>query len=655
MGIKEAYYTLNSITDESNNNLIRYKLSQIKNLQIWFRKNNNGDVTGIYISWNDPEDLKLNNDLVLSKWKYTKVFISTSKLPEEALLFNDYSNENETYLYSPSSIRYKFKYYINDIRNGCNKHVNSPILYTDEYNNILSQVYYIYIIPVSSTGVHTLDNCVSMIDLSSNTFSEREMFSFKFKFDKSDSNEIIEYTNTGKNQNYTPASFVYNEQKYWYDFNPGSWGNAFFLPRPCMLKFDGTVDYYLDPVNYLLKEDGTPSDIKNIDYEGNAMMEWGNNGFIYYYSLPPKQAKLTEYEFIIEKVPFGESPLNGDMVCYPFINSNHTISKHFYTPIFLGIEHDGKLRSMCVADDIKYPNGYFKFADVVKLAENNNLKPDENLWTIEMHQTHVFINMLFLLMFKSTANEVLDFKKFRPEGGQTDPKYSMEWAREKFHRSKNKLFDILSNFPTTTNYGIRGYQIFGMIDYIPYIGGVGRAKLGLLIKQQRIRRTEDTYVINVCTLHRNSWNLLENNDKSSNDNKEEILTQNDYNSIGPENINKFNISGEGYKEIEINHGAIISTATTYNGETLNVKMGMNRSEFNIPYLTSDYQALPPNGENLFLNANLEMYLPPNEHISDGLDTIRYFATLKGSIFGLCFYNYNTPVRVLAGLQCIPIS
>lgn len=652
MGIKEAYYTLDSITDESNDNLIKYKLSQVKNLQIWFKKNNTGDVTGIYISWSDPEDLKLNNDLILSKWKYTKIFISTTELPEKALLSNNYTEEDENYIYYPSSIRYKFKYYINDVRDGCNKHVNSPILYIDSYNNILSRMYYIYIIPVSSTGTHTLDNCMSMIDLRNNTVSEREMFSFKFRFDKSDSNEIIEYT--GKNKNYTPASFVYDEQTRSYDFNPGSWGNAFFLPRPCMLKFDGTVDYYLNPINYLLKEDGTPSDIKNIDYEGNAMMEWGNNGFIYYYSKPPNRT-LTEYEFIIEKVPYGENPSNENMVCYPFINSNHTISKHFYTPIFLGIEHDGKLRSIGVTNNIKYTNGYFKFADVVKLAENNNLKPDENIWTIEMHQTHVFINMLFLLMFKSLANEVFDYKKFKLDGAGTNPINSIDYAFDKFIISNNKLFDIITDRGPITNYKIRSYQIFGMFDYIPHSDGPGRAKLGLLIKQYRVHRSSDSYITTVCTLHRNSWNLLENASEQSTANQEEILTQDDYKSIGPENINKFNISGEGYKKIYIQYPPIIYTAINNNNENLKIKMGANQSEFNIPYLTSNYQALQPNGENLFLNANLEMYLPPNEHLTDGLDVIRYFATLKGSIFGLCFYNYNTPVRVLAGLQCIPIS
>ena len=57
-------------------------------------------------------------------------------------------------------------------------------------------------------------------------------------------------------------------------FNYGSWENAFFMPKPCMLKFDGTVDYYLDPNDYTKKADGTASDIADLSYGGNAMMEF---------------------------------------------------------------------------------------------------------------------------------------------------------------------------------------------------------------------------------------------------------------------------------------------------------------------------------------------------------------------------------------------
>ena len=46
------------------------------------------------------------------------------------------------------------------------------------------------------------------------------------------------------------------------------------MPRPCMLKYDGTVDYYLNPDDYTLKENGEASDVSNTAYEGNAMMEF---------------------------------------------------------------------------------------------------------------------------------------------------------------------------------------------------------------------------------------------------------------------------------------------------------------------------------------------------------------------------------------------
>ena len=72
----------------------------------------------------------------------------------------------------------------------------------------------------------------------------------------------------------TPAHMDYSNGVFDY----GSWENAFFMPRPCMLKSDGTVDYYLDPSDYSKKEDGvTASDVANTSYDGNAMMEWGSN------------------------------------------------------------------------------------------------------------------------------------------------------------------------------------------------------------------------------------------------------------------------------------------------------------------------------------------------------------------------------------------
>ena len=67
----------------------------------------------------------------------------------------------------------------------------------------------------------------------------------------------------------TPAKMNFTSGQFDY----GSWGDKWFVTdnKPCMMKPDGTVDYYLDPDDYDLKEDGTASDVSNTSYNGNAM------------------------------------------------------------------------------------------------------------------------------------------------------------------------------------------------------------------------------------------------------------------------------------------------------------------------------------------------------------------------------------------------
>lgn len=51
------------------------------------------------------------------------------------------------------------------------------------------------------------------------------------------------------------------------------WARSWFVTgnKPVMLKYNGTVDYELNPDDYTKKADGTQSDIANTTYEGNAM------------------------------------------------------------------------------------------------------------------------------------------------------------------------------------------------------------------------------------------------------------------------------------------------------------------------------------------------------------------------------------------------
>lgn len=52
-----------------------------------------------------------------------------------------------------------------------------------------------------------------------------------------------------------------------------AWANVWFVigNKPVMLKYNGTVDYELNPDDYTKKKDGTASDAANTSYEGNAM------------------------------------------------------------------------------------------------------------------------------------------------------------------------------------------------------------------------------------------------------------------------------------------------------------------------------------------------------------------------------------------------
>ena len=107
----------------------------------------------------------------------------------------------------------------------------------------------------------------------------------------SDPSDAITYIRDARGKN--TAKMISTNTGYQFDY--GDWEDAFFMPKPCMLKSNGIVDYYLDPNDYNKKlEDGTISDVANANYDGNAMMEWP---LIYYKfeGLEDKGYKAVEY------------------------------------------------------------------------------------------------------------------------------------------------------------------------------------------------------------------------------------------------------------------------------------------------------------------------------------------------------------------------
>jgi hypothetical protein len=119
-------------------------------------------------------------------------------------------------------------------------------------------------------------------------------------------------------------------------FSYGDWANAFFMPKPCMLKYDGTVDYYLDPNDYTKKADGTASDVGNLAYGGNAMVEF----------------PLIWYKFV-QGAESGEGyfycsnrKVDDSYKCFSNLDCDGNIIEHFYMPIYNGCTYDGKMRSI---------------------------------------------------------------------------------------------------------------------------------------------------------------------------------------------------------------------------------------------------------------------------------------------------------------------
>lgn len=119
-------------------------------------------------------------------------------------------------------------------------------------------------------------------------------------------------------------------------FNYGDWADAFFMPKPCMLGFDGKVKYYLDPNDYSKKLDGTASDYDNLAFEGNVMLEFP----LIWWKFEAGETEGEGY-FHVSNVQIDDS-----YKCWCNINSKGEQINHFYMAAYNGCIYDGKMRSI---------------------------------------------------------------------------------------------------------------------------------------------------------------------------------------------------------------------------------------------------------------------------------------------------------------------
>ena len=239
-----------------------------------------------------------------------------------------------------------------------------------------------------------------------------------------------------------PAFMNYETDKFDY----GSWGNAWFMPRPCMLKSDGTVAYYLDPMDYSKKIDGTDSDISNDDFDGNAMMEWGTGGKkIWTKTVPVLGDPTSCYKY------FADEQIDPDYHAYSFIGSDGKLKDHFYTPIYHGSVVGTKLRSLSG----KAPCMSKTAQQEIDLATSNG-----NGWYVEQFCDIELINDLLVLMGKSTDTQTV-FGKGNSDGYVNDSSINYGMINSGTMDDKGLFWG--SNISDTSNRN--GVKVFGMENY----------------------------------------------------------------------------------------------------------------------------------------------------------------------------------------------
>lgn len=155
---------------------------------------------------------------------------------------------------------------------------------------------------------------------------------YGFRIDKQDSNPMSRVTYMYDAAGKAPAHMDYTSGTFDY----GDWANAWFIRdnKPCALKYDGTVDYYLNPNDYTKKVDGTASDVSDSSYAGNFMA-----------TMPTVWIKRWEdsrYQYVV----VSNKQINDSYHAYAHDAGDGFINDYIYYPMFLGYIGGTKMRSI---------------------------------------------------------------------------------------------------------------------------------------------------------------------------------------------------------------------------------------------------------------------------------------------------------------------
>lgn len=318
---------------------------------------------------------------------------------------------------------------------------------------------------IYQTGTYTVAGIEVVIDALA-TYYPVDIVVFAAHYSEADSNpDSVDYPQGYSNYGWTPfAMDLSTGVPNYNDWDPEG-DNAerlkWLYPRSCMLKYDGTVDYYLDENDETKKEDGvTASDVANANYGGNAMMEWGQDGRRIYWKIVA-DTNNDGWTFIAA---------NADVLgCKPWnhydVNGNPNM--HFYVHKYFGSSSGGKLRS--ISGQTNYVNN--AGTSEISLAEANNTTSDK-IWTTGVFCDTMLLGLLCVLLGKS-LNTQAKFGSGRTASGNTSAIGQGTMNGKGMFFGKSNGTDGVKVFGTENLWGNLYQRIRGLIN----INGSYRIKM----------------------------------------------------------------------------------------------------------------------------------------------------------------------------------
>ncbi len=252
-------------------------------------------------------------------------------------------------------------------------------VYTDT-DVIIGVTYYYAAFPYTSTGAYNRSEA-NHTDV---TPKKRDyLFGYDLVKSTTGQDTRVSYPSDVDNAAFSPAGMNFSTGI----FNYGGWPSIAgekFMPRPCMLKYDGTVAEYLNPDDYTKTVEEVASQVANASFSGNAMMEWAK---IYV----KRWVENGVYHFRCSDVPIDE-----DYDCWSNYDKNNNQIDHFYTPIFFGSSVSNKLRSI---------SGQSNYVNNTARSEINLALANGEGWYTEFLADRLLIQDLLVMMAKSTDTQ----------------------------------------------------------------------------------------------------------------------------------------------------------------------------------------------------------------------------------------------------------